>query len=215
MSAAQNDTKRKMKRRRRDILLGCLSALWFVTPALAADAPKSQPPAELFPKARPTTKSFYGWQILAGGEAGAMLAAAGVLLPDKPLDSWPATAAFLVGMPVFALSGPTAHWSHGDFSKGLISFGGNIAIPLIGGFTGRAIRCNETNAPDDCAQRGFYTGLVVSAMIVPVIDALVLGWEDVPVDEALRHGSPRLGSIAPWTIVGKDGLFQAGLSGRF
>src|SRR5204863_4114673 len=97
---------------------------------------------------------------------------------------------FITGMPLFALGGPVVHWTHGDFSKGLVSFGGNVVLPFIGGFTGRAIRCNETNAPVDCVQRGFLTGVAISAMIVPVIDAFVLGWEDVPVEDARARDAP-------------------------
>jgi len=204
-----------MKGRVLGIVGGCWVLLLFVTQALAADPPKPPPPTELIPKVRPTTKSFYGWEILATGEVGGILAAAGVLLPDKPLGSVPATAAFITGMPLFALGGPAVHWTHGYFGKGLVSFGGNLVLPFIGGFTGQALRCNEANAPVDCGSRGFLTGIVVAAMITPVIDALVLGWEDVPVDDAHSPISPRLGTIAPWSTIDANGMFHLGLSGRF
>jgi len=212
-----------MKGLARGTLGGCLTLLLLVSPALAADTANAPPPAELIPKVRPTTKSFYGWEILATGEVGAVLAAAGVLLPDDPLGSAPATAAFVVGMPLYALGGPAIHWSHGDFSKGMVSFGGNVALPFLGGFVGSAVRCHETNAPDDCGSRGFLTGVVVGAMIAPVIDALVLGWENIPVEDALTPLAPQLAAsarsprlvVAPWSNVGNHGLFQLGLSGRF
>jgi hypothetical protein len=197
------------------LLRGGLITFLLATQALAADPAKPAPPAELIPKVRPTTKSFYGWEILATGEVGGILAASGVLLPETPLGSAPATAAFITGMPLYALGGPAVHWSHGDFSKGLVSFGGNLVLPFIGGFTGRAIRCNETNAPDDCGSRGFLTGVVVAAMIAPVVDAFVLGWEDIPVEDALSPAKRRLGAIAPWSTFDKNGQFQVGLSGRF
>jgi hypothetical protein len=209
-------------------LRGSFLVLALATRAWAADPPKTSasptpPPAELIPKVRPTTQTFYGWEILATGEVGGALVAASVLLPDKPVSTPLATTGFVIGMPLFVLGGPTVHWTHGDFNKGLISFGGNIALPLIGGIAGRAFRCHEANAPDDCASRGFLTGIGITAMVTPVIDALALGWESVPVDDALSHVLPQAGggsnanklSIAPWSNIGKNGLFQLGFSGRF
>ena len=212
-----------MKGRVLGLVGGCSLLLLFVTQASAADPPKPPPPAELVPRVRPTTRSFYGWEILATGEVGGVLAAAGVLLPDTPLGSAPATVAFITGMPLFVLGGPAVHWTHGYFGKGLVSFGGNLVLPFIGGFAGQALRCNEANAPLDCGSRGFLTGIVVAAMITPVIDALVLGWEDVPVDDAILRSSFRLTrrrstptlAITPWWYIGENGPWRVGLSGRF
>jgi len=197
--------------------------LFLAGPAWAADPPKPPPLAELVPKVRPSTRVFYGWQILASGGAGGVLTAASILLPDEPFGSAPSTAAFVFGAPLFALGGPTIHWSHGDFTKGLVSFGGNVTFSLAGGIIGRQIRCNETNASDDCAKRGFLTRLAVAALITPVIDALVLGWEDIPVDDARSPVVPRLAgrtrtyqlSIAPWSNIDPNGRLQLGLSGSF
>src|SRR6516225_6246012 len=83
-----------------------------------AVTPSAEPPAELFPKARATTKSFYGWQILVSGE-------------------FASTLGFLTGAPTYALAGPIVHWNHGDFPKGLVSFGGNVAFAIVGGFIGQ------------------------------------------------------------------------------
>jgi hypothetical protein len=201
-------------------IVGFSTVLLPGAPALAAEPPKAAQPAELVPKVMPTTKSFYGWEILATGEVGAVLAAAGVLIPGKPLDSVPATAAFVVGAPLFVIGGPVAHWTHGDFTKGMISFSGNAVLPLIGGFVGHGIACSGSNPSDDCASRGFFTGMVVSAMVVPVIDAIALGWEDVPVSEARAREtqvalrSVRGFSIAPWSSWGAGG-FRIGVSGGF
>ena len=51
--------------------------LFLAAPALAADPPKAPPPAELVPKVRPSTRVFYGWQILATGGVGGGLLTAG------------------------------------------------------------------------------------------------------------------------------------------
>jgi hypothetical protein len=187
--------------------------------------PSNEPPQEIQPKQRATKKSFYGWEILATGGVGGLVTAASVLLPSKPLGSIPATAGFIVGMPAFALGGPIVHWSHNDFTKGLISLGGNIIIPLAGGFAGQAIRCGKSNAPDDCGSRGFLTGLAISAMVVPVVDALVLGWEDVPADDVIaRTFRPRAPggtthtagvSFAPTLAFGPRGMVAMGIAGKF
>jgi hypothetical protein len=206
-----------MKGLARAVLGGCTMGLLLVAPAFAADTPKAEPPAELIPKVRPTTKTFYGWQILATGSVGAVLATAAVVLPNDPITTTPSTAAFLTGMPLFVLGGPAVHWSHQDFSKGLVSFGGNIVLPMIGGFAGRAIRCGETNPPDSCETRGFLTGLTVTAIATSIVDALVLGWEDVPVDDMVSRAShrPLLLSLAPWLTTGRQGTLEAGLAGSF
>jgi hypothetical protein len=124
----------------------------------------------------------------------------------------------LFGAPLFVIGGPAVHWSHGDFGKGLVSFGGNVAIPMIAGFAGRSIRCSGENAAIDCASRGFYTGATIAAMITSAVDAVVLGWEDIPVDDALARPGPRVGSsrftIAPWSAAGQGGV-ELGVLGSF
>jgi hypothetical protein len=209
-----------MKGLARAVLGGCSMLLLLARPAFAADSPKAPPPTELVPKVRPTTTSFYGWEILATGTVGGVLAAAGTLLPDKPLGSAPATAAFVTGMPLFVLGGPSVHWSHGDFSKGLVSFGGNVALPLIGGLVGHSLRCKGDNAPDSCGVDGFLTGMAVTSVFVSILDALVLGWEHIPVDDSVSRGPIRSYrfsevSIVPRLIMADHGLVQLGLAGRF
>ena len=127
---------------------------------------------EVVAKERPTTKSFYGWKILATGEVGAVLVSLSVLLPDKPLDSLASTGGFVIGMPAYMIGGPIVHWTHGDFGKGLISFGGNAAFALVGGVTGQSIRCSNDGDPD-CGMKGFLTGVAVGALVAPIVDAIV------------------------------------------
>ncbi|HEX9295354.1 MAG TPA: hypothetical protein VF881_05950, partial [Polyangiaceae bacterium] len=170
------------------------------------------------PRERPSTLSFYGWQILASGEVGGIVAAGAMVLPDRLLGSWPATAAFLIAMPTYALGGPIVHWTHGHFEKGLLSFGGNVVGPLIGGFTGEAIRCNQDSAPADCAARGFRVGFAVALMVVPVVDALVLGWENRPLDDYTARADARRGaevSITPTFGVDAQRTVRFGFSGVF
>ncbi len=188
--------------------------------AFAADRPAPAPLAELIPKERPTRREFYGWEILATGEVGGVLASASVLLPDKALDTLPSTVGFVVGMPVYALGGPIVHWNHGEFEKGLIAFGGNVVFPLIGGFAGHSIRCSQEGAPLDCGPRGFFTGLGVAVLVAPLVDALVLGWQSVPLEDSMatsrleRRARESLTLIPTWTL-GPSGSVQLGVAGRF
>jgi hypothetical protein len=174
-------------------------------------------PDEIVAKQRATTRTFYGWQILATGEVGSVLAAASVLLPERPLGSFVSSLGFVAGMPVYALGGPVVHWTHGNFTKGLISFGGNAAFLLAGGLAGQSIRCNHENQADGCGERGFFTGLAVTILVAPVLDAAILGWEDVPLDDvARRDRPPRTGlALAPMWNIGPRGLVEIGVSGRF
>jgi len=180
-------------------------------------------PSVLIPKERPTRRAFYGWEILAFGESGAAVAAGSVLLPDKPLGSVVSTIGFVVGMPFYAFGGPIVHWQHGDFHKGLIAFGGNAAFPLFGGLVGRSVRCGEDNAPVDCGSRGFFTGFAIGVLIAPVVDAIALGWEDIPLEDAItagqgdqRHARRSMTfSIAPAWSIGPRGSFELGVVGAF
>jgi hypothetical protein len=181
-------------------------------------APAASQPEELFPKQRPSTKTFYGWQILATGEVGSVLAAASVLLPERPLGSLPSSFGFVTGMPIYALGGPIVHWNHGNFTNGLVSLGGNVVFGLGGGLIGQSVRCDKEPQSANCGERGFFTGLVVAALIAPVLDAAILGWEEVPLDEFARRHAPATGlalAPVPTLSLGPRGAFELGLSGRF
>jgi hypothetical protein len=160
-----------------------------------------------------TVRSFYGWQILATGGVGGALAAASIALPDKPFDGFLPTAGFLLGIPLYALGGPVAHWSHGDFQKGMVSFGANLAFPIVGGLVGRALSCGRSQAPDDCGSHGFADGVAIGLLLAPVIDAAFLGWSDEPVDVAKRRETKKF-SLGPLLQFPRGGML-AGVTGRF
>jgi hypothetical protein len=207
----------------------------FATCATSAGAadPPAQRPDEIVARERPTTRSFYGWQILATGEAGGALAAAATILPDSPLKTFPSTLGFLVGMPLYALGGPATHWTHGSFEKGLISLAGNFALPVVSGLIGQSVRCSPDDAAADCGSRGFFTGFAIALVTVPIVDALVLGWEDLPDDDppsvlgtatsqgavaSARRGRQRrvaAVTVAPAWNVGPRGELAFGVAGRF
>jgi hypothetical protein len=202
------------------------------TMAEAADhAPEGD--TEIVAKERPSSRSFYGWQILATGEAGGVLAAAATVLPGSPFKTLPSTMGFLVGMPFYVLGGPATHWTHGEFNKGLISLSANFALPVVGGLIGQTVGCAPSDAPEDCGARGFFAGFAMALVTVPLADALVLGWEDIPDDEAAAKGgelaandsasAPRRSrakrvarfTMTPAWSLGPRGELAFGVAGRF
>jgi hypothetical protein len=194
---------------------GISSALQAADPAPKGSAAgAADGPVTIAPR---TARSFYGWQILATGEAGGALAAASLALPDQPLNGFLPTAGFLLGMPFYALGGPVAHWSHGDFSKGLVSLGGNVVFPVAAGLIGRAAACGDVPR-EDCRSRGFVDGVALGLLLAPIVDAAILGWEDVPIDVVGKRDKnkdePRMLGLLPSIRFPRGGLIL-GLSGRF
>ena len=157
----------------------------------------------------PTEKSFYGWKILLTGELGGMLAAASLALPDSPIGSTPASVSFIVGAPLYAFGGPIVHWTQGYFTKGLLSAGANIAVPLVAGLA-------AMGTSSESHTRGFARGAAVGMLIVPIIDALVLGWEDVPRELGSARAGPRNAiALSPAVEVRAEGCMVWGVRGGF
>jgi hypothetical protein len=191
---------------------------------------------EIVARERPSTRSFYGWQILVTGEAGGIVAAAALVLPESPMKEVPSAVGVLIGTPFYALGGPATHWTHGAFEKGLISLGANFAAPIVSGLIGQAVACGQESAADNCGTRGFLTGFGLAMITVPLADALLLGWEDIPDDDSpppssvlaanktsetpvrsldLRRPPVTQFSMAPAWSIGPRGELALGVSGRF
>jgi hypothetical protein len=189
-----------------------------VAPAEPMPRPAPAAPEELVPRVLPTERVFYGWEVLAAGEIGGALVAGSIVLPSSEVASPVATFAFLIGMPIYALGGPLMHWRHGDFGKGMVSFSANVVGATVGGLIGGRVRCGKSPAPPNCGMDGFFDGLAVAVLTVPVLDAVILGWEDVPVDEPLpltsRSAQPGAVALQPLVSVGPRSL-SLGVGGRF
>ena len=210
-------------------LMASVAAFSVCASTAHAAGPPAQGMGEMVARERPATRSFYGWQILATGEVGGVLAAAATVLPESPLKTLPSTMGFLVGMPLYALGGPATHWTHGDFEKGLISLGGNFVLPVVSGFVGQAVGCAGSEPADDCGTRGFLTGFAIALVTAPLVDALVLGWEDIPDDDPAVPGAAASAAasnrsrakraaqfaMAPAWNFGPKGELAFGISGRF
>ena len=187
-------------------LLGSGTAVSLM--ALPVHADGAVPEGEIVARERPSTRSFYGWQILATGEAGGVVAAAALILPDSPLKQAPSIVGFLVGMPFYALGGPATHWTHGNFEKGLISFGANVRRRARGRFDRRGRLAAGRAMPRTAVPNGFFKGFSVALVTVPIADALILGWEDIPEDDPLP--SP----VVPGTKASAGRPFAEGPSFR-
>ena len=215
-------------------LLGSGMAMSLV--ALPVHADGAAPDGEIVARERPSTRSFYGWQILATGEAGGIVAAAALLLPDSPLKQVPSIVGFLAGMPFYALGGPATHWTHGNFEKGLISFGANVVGAVGGALIGGGLGCGQSDDVD-CGSDGAFKGFSVALVTIPIADALILGWEDIPEDDSLpspvspgtkasarrafadgpsfrRELAPQFSMTPAWSL-GPRGELSFGVSGRF
>jgi hypothetical protein len=220
--------------RRWSTAIGAGASLLALAAAVPAADPPAPPPTEIYARERPTMRSFYGWQILASGGVGGTVAAAAIVLTDSPLKAFPSAFGFLTGAPLFVLGGPATHWTHGEFQKGLVSLAGNFVLPGVAGFVGQEVNCAPSDAASDCGARGFFSGMAIALVTVPVIDALVLGWEDLPVDDPEAPSAPaavtasaeverrsrraRIGSqlrmIPTWNL-GPRGEVAFGVAGRF
>lgn len=178
-------------------------------------------PRQIEAKSPATRREFYGWPILAIGGAGGLLAAASIALPDLPFNSIPSVAAFVIGAPTYGLAGPIVHWSHGYFEKGLISFMGNIGLPVLVGAVGASISCGHDSARG-CSGDGWARGAAIGMLVAPVLDALILGWEDAPVDYIGRTdrraphlvGSAHGLTVSP-SLVFRGGITSIGVTGRY
>lgn len=223
----------------RSVAVGAVfAALSSAAPtALAADPapPTAPPPTEIYARERPTSRTFYGWQILASGGVGGAVAAASVAFTQSPLKSFPSAFGFIVGMPLYAIGGPATHWTHNDFQKGLISLSGNFVLPLTGGLIGQSVNCGAPDDAPNCGTRGFFGGFAIALLAAPLLDAVILGWEDIPDDDpegppvpkpvSSEDGAPLRRSatsrrvpsftMAPAWNVGPKGEFGIGVSGRF
>jgi hypothetical protein len=206
-------------------VLGCILVVGQARaagPATPSSTDRSREGAELVAREHPTRKVFYGWQILATGEAGAAVVAASVFLPSKPLDSFFSSGGFVIGMPTYLLAGPVIHWSHDNFQKGLISFASNSAFALIGGFVGKSVRCSGNDVPD-CGSTAFFRGVGVGALVAPLLDSVILGWEYVPVEDVVngevasraKRSPTSAFAWAPTWAMGPRGSFSLGVAGRF
>jgi hypothetical protein len=184
----------------------------LAAPARAGDAEKARPKANIEETefVRPATeRSFYGWQILLVGGLGGALTAASMALPDRPIGGLPATAGFTVGLPIYVFGGPVIHWMHGHFTEGLLSFGANIAIPFAAGIAAMG------TLPDRHTV-GFARGAAVGALVVPVLDALILGWEDVPTEVMTQGVGSSIGvALSPAIEVQPQGRVVLGLRAVF
>ncbi|HZF48240.1 MAG TPA: hypothetical protein VE093_06305, partial [Polyangiaceae bacterium] len=185
------------------MLLGLAGEAFAQTSTAAPEEawPSPWPPAE----PRPTTRQWYGGQVLIGYGASDLLLAAGAISVLK--RDLHANSSFLLlagtGLVVQVFAAPIIHWSHGHVGRGFLSLGLSAGLPMAGWNLG-----SWGGGP--AMVYGFLTGMLIGR----AIDLAVLSYDEV------EEGSTGPGQRGAWApsltlapIVGRDqtGLGVAGV----
>ncbi|GAC1579466.1 MAG: hypothetical protein NVS3B20_10420 [Polyangiales bacterium] len=170
------------------------------------------------------TTSWYGWQNMIVGHASLAVAAANLAGRTDPV--WT-----LVPLSGYALGGPLVHLMHDHPIRAGVSFASNVGIPALRGLIGSkmAAGChsdttlfgtpNTDPRPGGWCQMGaMFTGILVGAIVAPIVDGLSLGWERTP-----NERSPAVSAKLQWqptfSMVPKDArggsLTTVGIAGAF
>lgn len=149
--------------------------------AAAPSAAGSHPVAGV-PQATPTPKTrerWYGWQSLSADGASLLLLIAAGAASDSKGKASDVMAYGAVGG--YLLGGPVTHLLHDSPSRGLGSLGLRLGLPIAFGFIGSSLeRCSEDF--DLCGVPGAVFGGVLGIATAVVLDASVLGYDEVPVE---------------------------------
>lgn len=141
-------------------------------PAERKDEPaaEAKPLAEATPRSS-TPSSWYGWQTLISDAASAAVLTGGLV-------SWTIEPT-VVGYSGFLLGTPIVHAVHGNWGRGLASFGLRLLAPAVAGGIGAALNVGangeETTAKGVVTSAGIGIGIASVACII--IDAGFLAWQ--------------------------------------
>ncbi len=131
--------------------------------------------AYVLPAEGAVTISWYGWETLSFDATfgAALLAAAVVLANQRQSDYWLAP----IALP-YVVATPIAHGVHDNVTSALISASLRLALPTA---TYAIIRASCTGAFCRDSSTGtevlLWSGLLVSLVLTPLIDAALLAWE--------------------------------------
>jgi hypothetical protein len=168
-------------------------------------SPGSGPPPAPLPAPAATTRSWYGYQILAGDLAGTALLffGGGNDGPAGPLEIG-------AGITLLLADGAVIHLVHHHPVKALVSAGLRLVAPLVGTGLGLILAPApppgyENNGPP--ASLGYaLLGLLVGSFAAIVTDTVVLAWDVEPVPtarpQATRASAPFV--VAPALVVPPD-----------
>jgi hypothetical protein len=151
----------------------------------ATDAARERaatPPRPLAPTTTVAPKMrerWYGWQSLSTDGASLLLLVAAGAASDSKGKASDIMAYGAVGG--YLLGGPATHLLHDSPSRGAGSLGLRLGLPIAFGFIGSSLeRCSEDF--DLCGVPGAIVGGVLGIATAVVLDASVLGYDEVPLD---------------------------------
>jgi hypothetical protein len=114
-----------------------------------------------------------------------------------------------IGFVARPLIAPVVHWSHGHLGKGFGSLALNVGGPFMTGVVGAlALDPDPGCAVVGCI--GFGVGVVLGALIAPLIDIAALSTEDVQTPASQAEIYLQSLSIVPISGAGRKGLAVAG-----
>jgi len=189
------------------MLLGLAGKAFAQTSTAAPEEawPSPWPPAE----PRPTTRQWYGDQVLIGYAASDLLVAAGAISVLELGHHGYLPFLLLAGPGIVGqvFAAPIIHWSHGHVGRGFLSLGLSAGLPIVAGNLGALA---DSYGPTRFAAVGFLAGILIGR----AIDVAVLSYDEV------EEGSTGPGQRDAWApsltlapIVGRDqtGLGVAGV----
>jgi hypothetical protein len=127
--------------------------------------------------AEPTLRwSWYGWRHLIGD--GAALALGIAAVPTERFE------VAIAGGIAFAIGGPIAHFTAGNWGRALISFAMRIGGPLLGGLAFVAVKAAVAADSDfdDASALALGIGGAVGALVAAGLDVGLLARDQVPVE---------------------------------
>jgi hypothetical protein len=137
--------------------------------------------------AEPTYRySWYGWRNLIGDGLALILAASAVPTQLVPL--------LIAGGVTYAIGGPIAHFTAGNWGRALISFGMRIAGPVLVGLGAFGLTCaiDSGCSSDDSTLVISLIGTAVGAFVAAGLDVGLVAREQVEVKVAV---TPAIGSV--------------------
>ena len=151
-----------------------------VAPEPHTEAVTTEPsaPAEPAPAATndaaPVARRWYGWQTLSVDLVAGAVLIAGLGSSTTRGDTGQIVAYGAVGG--YLLGGPVTHFAHGSVSRGLASFAVRAALPA-----GFAVLGSQLDACPRMEELCSLGGAALGMATAVVIDAILIGYEQVPV----------------------------------
>jgi hypothetical protein len=191
--------------------------LWPISPARATEEGETSVDTPSGTATVKAERTWYGWQVAAAGGTGAVILSIGMFTHDAAGTMQKADNLFFfpVGLATYLLGGPIIHWSNDNLGRGALSFGLNVAVPLTVGFTGGAVACSREAAGSQCRANGFFDWGAVAVLLVPLVDAALLGWREDELERTITTSGAAWTGVRPWLGLGAGKPAMIGVAGGF